>query len=100
MVTNVEYGEAESRGLRLTIGRARLKDTGLYRCTASNRYQSITKTVKLIVWPIGNWRRREGGGKEGDGGGQGKEGAGGKEGEGQGGTLFLLTQEVLSCLQT
>ena len=52
-VTDVKHGTADSRGLRLTIAMATLKDSGFYHCTASNRYESITKTIKLIVWPIG-----------------------------------------------
>lgn len=52
-VTKVKYGVTESKGFRLTLGKVRLEDSGFYQCTASNRFQSITKTVKLTVWPPG-----------------------------------------------
>ena len=52
-MTKVRHGKQESRGLRLTIKAAKMRHSGIYECRVSNRYQEITKSVELVVWPRG-----------------------------------------------
>lgn len=52
-VAKMEYFDVEGDGRRLVIHQARLNHSGLYECTASNRYQTVVGVVTLVVWPIG-----------------------------------------------
>ena len=45
-----EFGSDDKRGVRLTLLKPRLEDSGHYICTASNQFETREATVHLSVW--------------------------------------------------
>ena len=46
-----EFGDGSSRqGVRLTLLKPQLQDSGYYKCTAENQFETTTEAVQLSVW--------------------------------------------------
>lgn len=53
-----EFGDGKNRqGVRLTLLQPQLQDSGIYKCTAENQFETKTETVQLSVWLPGMYRK-------------------------------------------
>ena len=53
MTTKVLDDSKETMVIQMMLNKVAIEDSGLYLCTGSNEYETVSAASKLIVWPKG-----------------------------------------------